>query len=77
MARTRAALPALSETLHGTRDGSVVRVTGTTTGLGMDSLVTPAARTLPTRAYRAGTSVAVSTSGTFTRTRKVHPKKPL
>ncbi len=43
----------------------------------MDSLVTPAARTLPTRAYRAGTSVAVSTSGTFTRTRKVHPKKPL
>ena len=61
----------------GTRDGGVVRVTGTTTGLGMGSLVTPAARTMPTRAYRAGNSVAVSTSGTFTWTRKVNPKKTL
>ena len=61
----------------GTRDGSAVRVTGTTTGLGMGSLVTPSARTMPARAYRAGNSVAVSTSGTFTWSRKVNPRKTL
>lgn len=61
----------------GTRDGGTVRVTGTTTGMGMGGLVTPSARTMPTRAYRAGTGVAVSASGAFTWSRKVNPGKTL
>ncbi len=74
---TPTSTPTVTIQVTGTRDGRTVRVSGITTGMGIGGLVTPSVRNAPTRTYRAGASVAVNTSGTFTWTRKVNPRKTL
>ena len=57
--------------VSGTREGRLVTVSGTALGLSAGARVTAHARTAPTRAFREGLGVEVTSSGAFTWSRQV------